>query len=190
MTENIYAPPLSALEPTEADKIQFPIHLASRWARLGAVIIDGIILGIAGAGIGFLLSLLGSNFNLGSVFEKFFWADVEDETFMLSFLSTALDVAIYLAINTYFLVKSGQTIGKKALGIQVVSRDTHQLLSSGKIIGIRYILTEFLYIVPAIGSLFALVDTLSIFGAEKRCIHDLMAGSIVIKSTSRTHTEK
>jgi len=184
MAENLYAPPQTAPELIKEDKIQFSVHLASRWARLGAVIIDGIILGIAGVGIGFLLSLLGSSLNLGGIFERFFWADEESETLTLTIISTALDIALYLAINTYFLVKSGQTIGKKALGIQVVSRDTHQLLSPGKIIGIRYILPEVFYIIPSIGPLFALVDTLFIFSAEKRCIHDLMAGSIVIKSSS------
>ena len=184
MTENLYAPPQTSPELLAEDKIQLPIQLASRWARLGAVIIDGIILGIAGIGIAFVLSLLGSSLNLGGAFERFFWANEENETFATTIISTTLDVALYLAINAYFLVKYGQTVGKKALSIQVVSRDTHQLLSPGKIIGIRYILTEVFYIVPGIGSLFAFVDTLAIFSAEKRCIHDLMAGSIVIKSSS------
>lgn len=96
-------------------------------------------------------------------------------------ISTGLDIGIYLAINAYFLLKSGQTIGKKALGIQVVSRDTHQLLVPGKILGIRYVLPEIIYIVPGVGPLFGLIDILAIFGREKRCLHDLMAGSIVIR---------
>lgn len=111
MTFNPYAPPEAAPELPVPEAIQLPIHLASRWARLGAVIIDSIILGVAGVGIGFLLSLLGSSLNLGGIFERFFWADVEDETIVITIISTTLDIGIYLAINTYFLVKSGQTIG-------------------------------------------------------------------------------
>jgi len=180
MSENPYAPPQAFPELIEPEIPHMPVYLASRWARLGAVIIDGIILGIAGIGIAFALSVVSTNFNLNSIFDRFFWADTDGKSFLTSLISTALDIAFYLTINAYFLIKSGQTIGKKALGIQVVSRDNHQLLSPGKIIGIRYILVQIGYIIPGIGGLFALADALSIFTAEKRCLHDYMTGSIVI----------
>ncbi len=181
MTENPYAPPQVSPELVVPDVHHLPIHLASRWARLGAVIIDGILLGAAGMGIGFFLTFVGASLNLGGGFDRFFWADTENENLTINLISTGLDLGIYLAINVYFLLKSGQTIGKKALGIQVVSYNTHQLLVPGKIIGIRYVLPEILYIVPAVGPLFGLIDLLAIFGREKRCLHDLMAGSIVIR---------
>ena len=38
--------------------------------------------------------------------------------------------------------------------------------------------------VPFLGSLFALVDTLAIFGRERRCIHDRIAGTKVIEMES------
>ena len=46
-----------------------------------------------------------------------------------------------------------------------------------RVIGLRYVVTKVLYNIP----FFALIDILFIFGSEKRCIHDYIARSKVIK---------
>jgi len=176
MNENPYTTPQTQPQnfatPTEPSYIE----LASRWARLGAAAIDGIIMMIIFVplvfGIIFFSSSNGSMESLSTL------------SYGYQILITVLAIAVYVGINGYFLVKSGQTVGKKVLGIQIVSHETHQLLTFGKVIGIRYIATVLIAQIPFLGKPFNIIDTLFIFGAEKRCIHDLMAGTIVIKSSS------
>lgn len=152
------------------------VVLASRWARLGASLIDGIILIAILFAIALPLALL--DLNLATLESNPYFSLYSDSSTNLlgELIEYLLGIAVYLAINGYFMVQSGQTLGKKTLGIQVVSHRTHQLLSPGKILGVRFALTSLLSYVP----LFGLIDALFIFGAEKRCVHDHMAGSIVI----------
>lgn len=39
-----------------------------------------------------------------------------------------------------------------------------------------------LSLIPAIGQLFAVIDTLCIFWEDRRCIHDLIAGTKVVNN--------
>ena len=99
-------------------------------------------------------------------------------------IATVVGILLYIAINGYLLVKYGQSVGKKIVGIRVIDSQTYQLLSFGKVVGIRYVAITLLTQIPFIGGLFGLIDVLFIFSADKRCIHDLMAGSIVIDASS------
>lgn len=184
MTENPYTAPQTQPQNITAQTQPNYIELASRWARLGAACIDGIIMSVIFAPLIFLLLVLfpaSSGVETGSNLSNM--SAASDST-MASFIIGSIGILVYVAINGYFLVKSGQSIGKKILSIQIVSRDTHQLLSFGKIVGIRYVATVIITQLPLIGRLFGIIDVLMIFGSEKRCIHDRMAGTIVIKSSS------
>lgn len=173
---NPYAAPKTSPEiPSEPDPL-FQIVLASRWLRLGATLIDGVILIALIFAIAIPLAFFGFDMESSSSTDLFEPFSGLGNNFISELIDIALGVIIYLAVNGYFMVKSGQTIGKKALGIQVVSRQTHQLLVPGMIIGMRFVLTTLLSYVP----IFPLIDALFIFSAEKRCVHDHMAGSIVI----------
>lgn len=172
---NPYAPPTAAPELVPEDLSLLPVRLASRWARLGALIIDAIVLGV-------LIVLLEFVFDIasgmaGSVNPLAY--DGYDDLITES-VSICLSIVLYLMINGYLMVKFGQSIGKLVCRIQVVSINTHQLLSPGYIIGIRYVIPELLNLIP----LFAFIDAVMIFGEKKRCLHDHMAGSIVINKNA------
>ncbi len=47
-------------------------------------------------------------------------------------------------------------------------------------LGLRYLPTQVIVAIPVVGALYALVDALFIFGAEQRCLHDLIAGTKVV----------
>ena len=46
----------------------------------------------------------------------------------------------------------------------------------------RYVLPTLIAALPCIGPLFSLVDALTIFRDERRCLHDDMADTIVVNS--------
>jgi uncharacterized RDD family membrane protein YckC len=47
---------------------------------------------------------------------------------------------------------------------------------------LRNIVRHVLSAVPILGSLFALGDILAIFGQERRCLHDMIAGTKVVEA--------
>ena len=95
-------------------------------------------------------------------------------------LGSVVGTGIFLLINGYLLMSSGQTVAKRILGMRIVSVHDDRILPIGKLIGLRYLPQWVLYQVPMIGSIFMLVDALFIFGEQRRCVHDLIAGAKVV----------
>ncbi len=88
---------------------------------------------------------------------------------------------VFGAINLNFLIKSGQTIGKKALGIKIIDMDG-KLPTLKKYLLKRYAAFFLPPQVPMIGQILSLVNVLFIFGQQHRCLHDLIGGTQVVKS--------
>jgi uncharacterized RDD family membrane protein YckC len=88
---------------------------------------------------------------------------------------------VVLAITAMLVHKNGQTIGKKWLGIKDVRKDGSRA-SFGRIFGLRCVVNTFLTMIPLIGGIYALVDVLMIFGSTKRCCHDYIADTIVVRA--------
>jgi uncharacterized RDD family membrane protein YckC len=63
----------------------------------------------------------------------------------------------------------------------VVRRDGSRA-SLGRIFWLRNFVNGIPGAIPVIGYVYFLVDSLFIFGARRRCIHDLIAGTIVINA--------
>jgi len=82
--------------------------LASRWARLGAAILDVIILVAALFVLGIVVGLLliagssGDNPLLDP-----------DHQLMINLVSNVVGLALFLLINGFLLAKRGQTVGKR-----------------------------------------------------------------------------
>ena len=91
-------------------------------------------------------------------------------------------------LNSYLLIKRGQTIGKIAFKIKVVDRITGGNPGALRIAGVRYL--AFIAIFPMFsiagvyGCLAALLisglDPFFIFRGDRRCLHDLVANTIVV----------
>jgi uncharacterized RDD family membrane protein YckC len=54
--------------------------------------------------------------------------------------------------------------------------------SFGRIFGLRYLVNTRLTMVLRLGGLYGLVDVLMIFGSAKRCCHDYIADTIVVRA--------
>jgi uncharacterized RDD family membrane protein YckC len=80
-----------------------------------------------------------------------------------------------------FVYRNGQTIGKKLVGIKVARTDGSRA-TLGRIFWLRYLLNTVITLVPGLGGLYALVDILMIFGEARRCCHDYIADTIVIRA--------
>ena len=76
--------------------------------------------------------------------------------------------------------RTGQTLGKKWTGIRI------ELLAGGPVnfvsgVLLRNWVTKLIGMVPWLGGLFQLIDVLFIFREDRRCIHDLIAGTRVVR---------
>jgi len=163
-TDNPYAAPQATLEDIPRPDGSAPD--ASRLRRLGASLIDGIVVGI------FLIP--------GMFVAGMFGADAEGE-WLATAAATLVGFVIYVALHGYFIHRHGQTIGKRILDIRVVGLDGAQA-SFSTIVFVRYLPSLLLTIVPFVGPLLALVDSLFIFGSQRRCLHDRWARTRVVRT--------
>jgi uncharacterized RDD family membrane protein YckC len=97
---------------------------------------------------------------------------------LLSMLPGAI---ILIAVTTWLVVRNGQTIGKKLLGIKVV-RTSGAKAGLGRIFWLRNVIINVVGLIPIVGALVALADALLIFRESRKCLHDQIADTIVIKA--------
>jgi uncharacterized RDD family membrane protein YckC len=93
--------------------------------------------------------------------------------------ATAVGALPPLAWNGYLLHRYGQSVGKRILRIMVVRADGRRA-SVARLIGLRGLLQAVVWLVPVVGPLLAVADSLFIFSRDRRCIHDHLAGTAVI----------
>ncbi|RCG27824.1 RDD family protein [Sphaerisporangium album] len=74
----------------------------------------------------------------------------------------------------------GQTLGKKLCRIKVVTTDGNPLTSRQS--ALRAVFYCGVIMIPYVGVPLALADQLMIAGSERRCLHDILAGTVVIKA--------
>lgn len=162
--ENPYASPSSDVVPDEPRTEV----LASRWLRLFGAIIDGAIAWI----VWFPL-----------LFFTDYWARMQTGVMPLndSVIFAVLGFIIFVVIHGYLLANRGQTVGKFLLGMRIVSYEDDRLLLLGKLLGLRYLPMNLITLIPFVGQFLGLVNALWIFTEEKRCIHDYLAGTKVVR---------
>ena len=89
-----------------------------------------------------------------------------------------LAAACLFICNLMLLGDHGQTVGKRWLNIRIVRSDGSDA-EFGRIFGLRMCIPWFLGFL--LGPLFVLPDLLCIFGEERRCLHDMMADTVVVE---------
>jgi uncharacterized RDD family membrane protein YckC len=162
--ENPYQAPQAALQ----DPAVHELVLADRGMRLAGAIIDGMLLALI------LLPMMA----IGGYFDGVMRGE---QPSLASQLGWGLGgIVLFVIVQGVPLARSGQTWAKKMLKMRIVDLDGHQP-PFGKLIGLRYLPTQLISMVPVLGALFGLVDALFIFGEERRCIHDLIAGTRVVR---------
>ncbi|MFT3806601.1 RDD family protein [Arenimonas sp.] len=141
--------------------------LADRGMRLAAAIIDGVIM---------LMILLPLMF-VGGYFSGIMTG--QQPSYGQQAMWGLIAFILFLAIQGYPLNATGQTWGKKMLKMKIVDLDGNKPPFS-KLIALRYLPTQAIGLIPFLGSIYGLVNVLFIFGEERRCLHDLIAGTRVV----------
>ena len=85
-------------------------------------------------------------------------------------------------IQGKLLIRDGQTIGKKIIGIKIINAYTLGKVKWFNIIFIRWIFFEILSVLPY-GTIIVLTDALFIFRKNRKCIHDMLSGTVVAQET-------
>jgi uncharacterized RDD family membrane protein YckC len=134
--------------------------LANRWKRLGAFLIDQVIV-IVGLTLGWLVRLAGSDVVSGAVFWVWFGA---------------IGIVQIILLST-----RGQSIGKMVVKVAIVDKTDKAPPGFVRAALIRQLpLMVINLFLPAWTLPCLLLDVLPIFGSARRCIHDRVAGTIVI----------
>lgn len=162
MDNNVFEAPESDLTIDE----EFNREKADRLPRLGAVLIDTVIIIVLAVPIALFIQVFSGGIYLDSYLEEVLYG--------------VLSVFVFAIINYKLLVTNGQTIGKKVLKIRIVDEQSGKLASGNALLA-RYSFYFLVVYIPFIGWLISLVNALFIFGDEKKCIHDKIARTIVVK---------
>ena len=160
--DNPYASPRADAAPRHAASVKEV--LASRSARLAAVMID------------FVCALL---ITLPLLSAAIFVSASEQNAAVggLGIMASLAGLVVLGIVQASYIVREGQTIGKKVMKIRIVDHVDGQIPHWTRVLGMRYLLNAALRQIP----LYVLVDVLFIFGAEQRCVHDYLARTKVIE---------
>ncbi|MEX2658987.1 MAG: RDD family protein [Acidimicrobiales bacterium] len=136
------------------------------WARL----VDGVLLGIPSV----VLIVLVADFG-----------DVEGGRLDLPFWAVAASVLAAALYEIGFIAMSGQTIGKRALKIQVVDVGTGRPPGLGGAT-LRYLVPSVPALLPGIGPFLGLLVYLSaVWNPSRQGWHDRSAGTVVVRTAAR-----
>jgi uncharacterized RDD family membrane protein YckC len=91
-----------------------------------------------------------------------------------------LGFALIVTVQAILVTTSGQSLGKKIVGTRIVRQDG---TLPGFLYGVvlRSWLVAMIGFVPCLGGVFSLIDALCVFRLDRRCLHDHISGTIVIK---------
>ncbi len=164
---NPYAPPQAEIFPATDPSQPYP--LASPWRRLGAAIVDSLIMMVIAVPVMWLTGYFGRTTQMA----------IEGRSWTPEVLLWAVfGLGVMVAVNWNHLAR-GQTIGKGILQLRIVRKDgspadrTHIILK-------RLLPVQIAAQVPIIGSLAVLVDSLCVFRAGRNTLHDDIADTKVI----------
>lgn len=140
-----------------------PYVMADRGMRLLASIVDGVVM-YGPFGLCILFGVM-----------------VGDAAILVGALLGFIAILAMLVVQIVMLCQRGQTIGKRMLGIRIVKHDTGENGGGVPNVVLRGVVPAAIGLVPYIGPLFSLINICFIFAADRRCIHDHIAGTIVVQ---------
>lgn len=155
----------------------------SMWARLGARILDGLLIGVPFAIVSAILT-----FSSHTTFSTSGSSPLSSfgSSFQASFTGPriALSVLQYVVVAVYYILmiaRSGSTVGKKVVGVKVVAEDGSPATMHQSVI--RWAVFSGPSIIPFVGSLWFLVVALSPFfdSARRQGFHDKAAHTVVVQ---------
>lgn len=170
---NPYAAPLANVNPGLPSGVQ----LADQGKRFGAALID-MLISSSVTGVPYAYFVIKAAKSGGKSLETS--GTSPDELFALAIM--ILGMLVLLVINAIILTKRGQTLGKMCVGIRVVTFPDCQLPGFVKAVLLRLVVNAIICAMPCcIGFIYFIVDSCFVFSDNRRCVHDLIAGTQVIE---------
>ncbi len=167
---NPYAPPTADVNQIYLAAPDAEYILAERGSRLGAALIDWLLT---------MAVAVPSFVFLASTFDRSF----DDPTVFMAFAAFFVSVFGFLAYQWYLVATTGQSLGKRWMGIQIVCMDG-SLPGFFHGVFLRTWVLGGITSIPMLGALLSFINVLMIFGDERRCLHDHIAGTRVIVAQS------
>ena len=155
-----------------------PVELAGPGSRLGARVLDVVIMSVVG-----LILLVAGLVSAVGITSGDSVSDEEATAGAGAFIAFAI-VAVVIGVlyEVTMIATKGQTLGKMATRIKVVRADNGLVPGWGKSIG-RWIIPAVLGFIPFVGWLLSLLVYLSLLWDKARQgWHDKAAGTLVIKA--------
>lgn len=97
--------------------------------------------------------------------------------------ATFLGLCGVVLVQGLFLAFRAQTVGKMLLGLRIMNVATGRRAGFARLVFLRMLVTSLLSALAGIGWIFGLVDALFIFREDRRCLHDFIAGTRVVRAT-------
>jgi uncharacterized RDD family membrane protein YckC len=170
METNPYAAPAAVVDDVAAwDAHDLENRKAERSRRLGAALLDGLV------NLVWVLPVVW-----GATMAADVQHGLKPAAPMVGVIVLGLILLIGIfVVNCMMIHRSGQTIGKRALDIAIVRTDGSRI-GLARYIFMRGVPIVLISMIPVVGNLVNLIDPLLIFGKERRCLHDLIADTIVV----------
>ncbi|MDR3320825.1 MAG: RDD family protein [Synergistaceae bacterium] len=150
----------SARSPAAPLSADVAYMLASPMQRLYAYTVNDLVFLVVIAAAGGLLYKSGAG----------------EKMMVAGLLATAL---VLFAVNVYLLYRSGQSIGKLVVGIRIADLDGGKA-ALWRILLLRGLLFFLLLNIPFVNALIFIADIIFLVREDKRMLHDLIAGTIVL----------
>lgn len=151
----------------EEENNSYALEDASRLSRLGAAIIDSLIMMIVTMPLAYYLG----------VFDDFGVAEPQSSTIAIV---GVVGLVFFFLVNGKLLHANAQTVGKKFNNIRVAHLDGSKP-SLMQLVLRRYVPYFGFQYIPFVGGVLSTVNLCFIFGKKKRCLHDRIASTRVVK---------
>ena len=166
---NPYAPPRAIVRDiADPSALATP---ADRSTRLGASILDSIIF----MAMVYLPVMLGAM--VGGATAAATGTASSNSMVAAGGVAAVAGFSVWCWLTIKYMGRNGQSIAKKLLNIKVVRTDGSPA-SLGRLIWLRNVVNGLISIIP----LYGIIDALFIFGESRQCLHDKIAGTVVLKA--------
>ena len=152
--------------------------LGGKVERLAAYIIDSLIAFLSMIPLGSQFFTAVNDFSAGSI-DSINSLTIENTN---NFTLGIFLIILQFIIQGYLITTRGQSIGKIVMSLRIVNSIDGTNPGFIKAFLVRFILTQIITSIPYIGFIYIFADPLFIFRSDRRCIHDLMANTIVVES--------
>jgi len=101
----------------------------------------------------------------------------------LSFTGIALMVSamlVLLLVQLYLAATRSQSIGKFLVKTQMLDSETRQPAGFFKTVIMRIFICGLIRLIPIFGWVYLVVDFCFLFRSDRRCVHDMIAGTVVV----------